>query len=224
MGTRRLGDQLGAMLAGAYSLRSDGLCSPQEAEEWLEAQDWGDTAKTDEKDEERLLATLMAHRIRVQTIQETSPGHPVTVTLDMTLERLVGAAVGYDAAIPSALAAAELRNYGMRTMTPEGNVVPTHLLVSTNHPALAKILSDTPWQRQWSRALLRLTGAEVPAKVWRFGLGIVGRATQIPLATIDVGDSTIDVGDSAICNTGKTPGVAALFSCTGSGEPDSSYV
>ena len=25
-------------------------------------------------------------------------------------------------------------------------------------------------------------------------------------------------------NTGKTPGVAALFSCTGSGEPDSSYV
>jgi hypothetical protein len=31
----------------------------------------------------------------------------------------------------------------------------------------------------------------------------------------------------ALCdagNTGKTPGVAALFSCTGSGEPDSSYV
>ena len=25
-------------------------------------------------------------------------------------------------------------------------------------------------------------------------------------------------------NTGKTPGVAALFSCAGSGEPDSSYV
>ena len=25
-------------------------------------------------------------------------------------------------------------------------------------------------------------------------------------------------------NTGKTPGVAALFSCPGSGEPDSSYV
>ena len=25
-------------------------------------------------------------------------------------------------------------------------------------------------------------------------------------------------------NTGKTPGVDALFSCAGSGEPDSSYV
>jgi hypothetical protein len=34
----------------------------------------------------------------------------------------------------------------------------------------------------------------------------------------------IDLVIPQISNTGKTPGADALFSCPGSGEPDSSYV
>ena len=81
MGTRRAGDQLGALLAGAFSLHSTGLITPEFAEDWLGRQEWGAETGTEVvRDEVRLMSYLMASKVRV------SLGNGPTI--DVTIGRL----------------------------------------------------------------------------------------------------------------------------------------
>lgn len=178
LGTRRQGDQIGTLLAGAYSLHRSDQITREEAEAWLDKQDWGDVVGTDSgKDEDRLLSHLTAHRIRL------AQGN--SAAMDLTVGRLISAAFGADERIARDTALNELRDYGIRAQIN----LPFGIHVSTNHPALAKILTNTPWAAGWSRTLARLPGAESGIqKNIRFGLGHVSKAVWLPLATIDPGD------------------------------------
>jgi putative DNA primase/helicase len=178
MGTRRLGDQLGTLLAGAYSLHSNRVTSLEEATAYLGRQEWGDAASADQqRDEERLLSHLTAYRARV------SLGNGPTI--DVTLGRLISAAFGSDERISADSAALELRDYGIRAHA----VAPFGAWVSTNHPAIAKALQGTAWAANWSRTLSRLAGAaSATDAVIRFGLGHRSRAVWLPLNLLDQGE------------------------------------
>lgn len=177
LGTRRLGDQLGTLLAGAYSLHSTGVVTAEQATEYLGRQDWGDAVSTDaQRDEDRLLSYLTAHRARV------SLGNGPAI--EVTIGRLLTAAFGADEKIPTDLADRDLRDYGIRV---HGHK-PFGVWVSTNHPTLGKSLINTPWSANWSRTLARLPGAESVQKTIRFGLGHQSKAVWVPLNTLDPGE------------------------------------
>lgn len=174
MGSRRLGDQLGAMLAGAYSLHSEREITDAQALKYVTDQDWTNSGSEDgEPDERRLLGHLTQHRVRI-----TRGGNGGTTELN--IGRLYEAWLHSDpdAAISQSTADSELRQIGIRPDV--GGIY-----VSTSHPAIRAALTGTPWASGWSRALLRLPGAEAAPKAMRFGFGFVSKATWVPLATLN---------------------------------------
>lgn len=180
MGTRRLGDQLGALLAGAYSLHAARRITPSQAEAFICKQDWGESAGDETtSDEQRLLSHLTAHRIRL------AQGNGAAI--ELTLGRLIEAAFGNDDRIARDVAADELRHWGLRARTEPGPGM--GLWVSTSHSAIAKALAGTPWAANWSRSLARLPGAGSPSvTVVRFALGHLSRAVWLPWSLLDRSD------------------------------------
>jgi putative DNA primase/helicase len=175
LGTRRLGDQLGTLLAGAYSLHSNRVITLEKAAAYVADQVWGDVTETDlGHDDGRLLSQLTAHRVRLS--QGNGPA------LDLTLGRLLSSAFGADAQIAKDVATTELRDYGILAIV----TAPFGVWVSNSHPSIAKALAGSPWHAGWSRSLVRMTGAEASGKkTLRFGLGHVSKAVWLPLETID---------------------------------------
>jgi putative DNA primase/helicase len=173
-GTRRMGDQIGALLAGAYSLHSDGEISPEDAAAYVQRQKWtaGPVSETADRDEERLLMTLMEHRLRV------APGNGPPI--EVTVGRLIVAAWGADQHLPGDVAEAELRANGIRTDSNQG------IFVSSTHPSVRRIVTGTPWATRWSTSLSRLPDAEI-VKPIRFNPTHVARAVWISRKVVEGG-------------------------------------
>lgn len=175
-GSRRTGDQLGALLSGAYSLHSDRAISQETAEAWVRKQDWGTAVACEvERDELRLLSHLTQHRVRF------SQGNSSSV--EATIGRLLLARSGNDQQINIDVADLELKQIGIRYDAKAGK---WGVYISTNHPALKRILVGTPWSAGWARALGRLPGAVTgDQKNVRFAFGHVGKACWVPMEAID---------------------------------------
>lgn len=148
LGSQRAGDQMGALLAGAYSLYSTLEISAEDATKWVQQQDWGEAVESDDlTDEARCLSVILESVIRV----ETGRGFA---------EMSIGEAVGYTPPVAGAPGPdltvnvkAALERNGIRH---DGEV----MTVSNTHSGIARILQHTPWAKNWSRILARLPGAE----------------------------------------------------------------
>ncbi|ABA89063.1 hypothetical protein Pcar_1822 [Syntrophotalea carbinolica DSM 2380] len=174
VGNARAGDQLGTLLAGAYSLFSTSEISPEEATAWIKKQDWGalaPTAADTQADEFRCLSNILENTIRIDA------GRGIA---DMAIGEVVGVvsgrAGGYDGLDAAKLAQA-LGRTGLKVKTASED-----LLVSNNHREIGKILRDTPWSKNWDVLLLRLPGAERAGAV--YFSGSTSRAVSIPLDTV----------------------------------------
>jgi putative DNA primase/helicase len=169
IGNRRAGDQIGPLLAGAWSLSSDAIIDPDKAREWVNKNDWSEqTISEQDSDERRCLDYLLQHIVRLpheelsvaemifkykRSIEEnaTSLDVPVSEYCDEALKR-IGIKYDHDEAI---------------------------LYISDSHTAIKKILERTSWSKGWARLLKRLPGANCSGTT-RF-LGTVSRTTGIPL-------------------------------------------
>lgn len=84
LGTQRLGDQLGPMLAGAWLLNSTREATPKEALEWIAANDWSDKSAQDApQDSERFLQHLTGYTVRHNTPEGGIWERPVGELLDI---------------------------------------------------------------------------------------------------------------------------------------------
>lgn len=174
LGSRRMGDKVGALLAGAYALHSGKEISYSDAKVWLEHQNWEEEQEVGgNSDEVNCLSHLMEHTIKVPSEQRT--------TIDRSLGELVETAAGRgsDIEISRFDAVATLKRYGIR-MTDDDEAID----VSTSHTAIARILRDTPWGRSWGRVLERLPGASKTPHPIRFTAGTRHRAIQIPIGLV----------------------------------------
>jgi hypothetical protein len=187
LGSRRIGDQLGAMLAGAYSLHSSKRLTVEQAREWLSQHDWGDlTAAEAEKDEHRLLATILQEVVRVQIGNQANASRTIGELLQAAREAM-------DRAIQSDEAAA-LGRLGIRVHYWPPNPKAAHeadrpggwgFYVSTSHKQLKLLLRDTPWGAGWRRALTTVDGHRRPIGNISFG-GVSTPAVWVPFAAIPV--------------------------------------
>ena len=144
LGDQRFGDQIGTLLAGAYSLKSHNLIAPHAAEAWIKSQDWSDQlANSDERDE----ISCLTHLLQWPLVAETSNDKRVTRTID----ELVGIAAErtVDDALSAKKAMETLRRNGLRV---DNNVIS----VAHKHLGLSRIFQETPFAIDHSRILKRL--------------------------------------------------------------------
>lgn len=175
IGQQRLGDQIGALLAGAYAMHSNNVITLDEAREWIGNQDWSEEfMMAEQRDELSCLQRILEHVIRV------------TTNVGMTVERSIGEVVrvasnGNPASTSERIDENEayhtLLRCGIKAERGTGCVT-----ISNTHTFLAKILRDSPWPTNWSRILSRIPGA-ISSKPVHF-TGGSARGVSIPLDQI----------------------------------------
>jgi putative DNA primase/helicase len=167
IGSRRAGDQLGALAAGAYSLSSNRRVTEEQALEWARRQDWSSqrVAATD-TDEARCLAHILSHEIVVDRSTRCAVAEALQVVRDWQSD-----ALGTKPEESNEYRA--LSRTGLR-LDPEEGVT----WISASYPPLTRLMQGTPWQRSYGLLLSRLPGA-VPRAALRY-CGAATRAVGVP--------------------------------------------
>jgi putative DNA primase/helicase len=169
-GTRRLGDQIGTLLAGVFALTSSKKVEAKAAEEWIAKQDWDEENEiVQDTDGLSCFARIMEHVILVDSPRGT---------VRRSIGELVAIANGKeDDHVERRHAAATLMRCGARA-TEDGYVA-----ISNTHSAIAAILRDTPWSANWRDRLKSILGAMPSDGAVSFTDGVVTRAMLVPTAS-----------------------------------------
>jgi putative DNA primase/helicase len=159
LGDQRFGDQIGTLLAGAYSLTSARKVDVAFAAEWVAMQDWSafETQAAD-ADENRAFAILADSHIRIDATK--------TLTIAELVQRSRVEHTGEAAAI--------LLRHGVKIERDET------VSISNTHEQLRRVFSDTQFAGKWKDFLGRVQGARHIAAV-RFGASM-HRAVRIPMS------------------------------------------
>lgn len=167
--SQRTGDQLGALLAGAYSLTSDNIISLEDAQKWIKEKDWSEERLHEStRDEVKIINKIMDSEARVETLYG-----PVTRTIGELVIMARGDVISASEAmlLSEDLAKITLRRLGIR--------VEKHMVViSDDSTHISKILANTPYSRNYNTILCRIDGA-VKMEPTTFASGIKARAVKI---------------------------------------------
>lgn len=167
IGSQRMGDQVGALLAGAYALHSERAVSRDEAETWVNKQDWAEQSTIQDTPDERLcLDRILQHVVRVPD--------PVGRMSEMSVAELIETADSSftPESSPNRLT---LLRLGIR-------VDSETITIANQHAEIQKILAGTPWG-DWGRILRRLEGSRPTPRGVRFA-GMKARGTVVPKSAI----------------------------------------
>jgi len=178
---QRTGDQLGALLAGAYSLYSDSLISYDDAKKWIKERDWSEERMSEAtRDEVKILHRIMDAETRVETANSD--------TRTRTIGELIIAARGDNRdPLESALITKER---AIETLKRVGILIEGQdAIFSDNSQFITKLLYNTPYSKNYPTILSRVNGA-VKADNVMFGSHVKTRATKI--ATIEIFGSIIE--------------------------------
>lgn len=165
LGSKRLGDQYGALLAGAYALHSTSEINFADAKAWVEKQDWTEERSIDEVSDERgCLAHLMQHVMKINSGR---------ATVERSIGELVNVLMGaLDVDLHTSDARAAVERLGVKV---DNGMV----CVSNTHTGIKNLMAGTQWGDGWARTLARLEGA-VKLGPTRFGPATVSRGVGIP--------------------------------------------
>jgi putative DNA primase/helicase len=149
LGAQRDGDQIGALLAGAFALTSGRKITPEQAAEWCAKQDWSTFAQNEsDMDEKQCLACLLSglveHDDGGRRVRR-SIGEIITIALDHKRP---------DHERKTARETLERHGVGIRR---DG------IDVSNSLSELKRIFADTTFAGKWSDQLKRLDGAKTLA-------------------------------------------------------------
>lgn len=142
-GTAREGDQIGALLAGAWCLVNDRQPTPDEALAEIKRYDWGDYQEGKAEEQDDLIATLMGRPIIRQGGVRTSVGKLVARAAGHAVEELE---------ILPAIADSELHNFGMK-------VRDNYLWFHPRNAELLKLMQATKFSSGLRGRLKRIEGA-----------------------------------------------------------------
>lgn len=172
-GDKRSADQIGTLLAGAYSLTSTKEITKEAAREWMAKQDWtGFQSEDIDNDENQCVAHLFAASIRYEAY-----GKSVTRSVSETVTEIQ---IIPDHSAPDELARraelkAALTRHGLRIHN-------GRLYVANRHQQLERMFADTPWAgSKWRQQLERVQGAKREESM-AFGQFVRQRAVSLLIA------------------------------------------
>lgn len=177
MGEQTTGDQLGPLLAGAYSLFANSEITLEKAEEFIKKHNFDDERAANEQIAE---SGCFARIMEYLTTVESGVGK-----YERSIGELISIAEGVaftDLDVQSNAAKAKLLRLGFKSVTrPDGT---TWLHVATKYHIISKILYGTNWQENYGEILARIPGAEKSKGSERYGTGIMARSVMIPMERI----------------------------------------
>lgn len=145
LGTQAMGDQIGPMLAGAYSLVGDDIISLDNAIDWIRDQNWTEEESTEAiKDEQELLHTVMQWMVDVDAFGKRTVYELVNLSAD--IEKV------HDEMITKDIAYKRLRRMGIKTKN-------NNIIVCANNVEINKRLSETRWAKNYAKILTRIPGS-----------------------------------------------------------------
>ena len=178
LGEQRVGDQLGALLAGAYSLRSTKIIEFDDAITWIRTKDWQEERGLDRtRDEIALLQYLLDQTVKVESN---------TGAIERSISELCSFASTRetDIYLNSAQAHDKLKRIGIKVELKGISWGPEdQLVISNSSDWIKRVLKETPWSKNHNKILQRIEGA-FSIDSTRFGPGMMTRATSIPMAPI----------------------------------------
>jgi len=161
-GDKRSADQIGTLLAGAYSLTSTKKITPESATDWLSKQDWsGFKVDSIDSDENQCWVHLLSSPVVIQREKSSE-----TISIDEAVSAFQDSKNDeYDAA---------LKRIGIK-------ITDFGLIIANNHQGLERVFRDTAWSgAKWKGQLLRISGSESMKNVVKFGKNVVQRAVFVP--------------------------------------------
>lgn len=153
--SQRNGDQVGALLAGAWCLQNSEAPTFEDAERVISSIDWTERKTTHVEEEVSLVATLVASPVNV--------GSGVRMTIGDLVEYAAG--MGDDQVMTWKSAAHQLQMYGMKVISAEG-VVRIH----TANRELLALMEGTKFSTGFHDRVRRIEGADtMSGKPFRIG-------------------------------------------------------
>ncbi len=170
LGSQRIGDQIGTLMAGCASLYSSEVLTLEQARAHVAGMDLSDAREAEQaSDEESCLNQILQTQIQF----DSNSG---------SMRRSIGeiAACAHGEGGLGTLSAADANNilgrYGLAVDGP-------YFIVSNTHSELAKLLKESAWAAGWRRVLGRIDGVKTPSEAIRFA-GVRSRAIKIPFTFI----------------------------------------
>ncbi len=183
MPSRRNGDQIGAMLAGAAALHHARRVTLDEARDSIKQQGWLEDAAIEAmgaSDHERLLSYICQQAIPIRMGNAS--------VFDRTFGDLIHIAINdpQNEPVSQEEANSTLRRYGIKVgFLDDDTSRRPYVWFANSHSMLARVLRDTQWTVQWAVSLGRCPGAVKPKNPVRFGRGAQSRAVGIPFSVIN---------------------------------------
>lgn len=170
LGSKRLGDQIGALMAGAWSWHSDDEITIEDATEFLKNLDFRDEEnKKEATDEDNCLQAIIQASIKV-TVRD----HAIDQTIGDLIARVSNRLQREDVVAANYEEAdIALRRVGIRVDEETINF-------AYSHDGIRALLKTTSWGSNYTRMLRRITDATAGGHM-RFSPGVRQRVTRIPL-------------------------------------------
>ena len=168
IGGIRIGDQVATMLAGSWSLESDGLISKAEAINFVTSMDWTDEKGSEaNNDEIQLFVTIISTKLRVET------------EIGSVIERSVGELILIAASKVSTI---KITPTGATEILKRNGIIvkDDRIYIANSAPEIKNMIKLTSWKNNHSKVLERLTGAikETPRQ---FTPGVNSRSISLPI-------------------------------------------
>ncbi len=171
LGNQRIGDQIGVLLAGAFSLTSQKEIDFDTAMAWIKNQEWDEHTPDDIDTDERCCLTYILESTMKISYHERSIGELLISQNDFSDDN-------------SDFFPGENKSSGLKLddikkgLARHGiKLQDKKVIISDSHSALKRIMSGTSWPKNWGRILRRINNAEI-MKSTRFN-GISTRATVL---------------------------------------------
>lgn len=171
LGSPRLGDQLGTLLAGSHSLYSTQRLNGKQCEKYLQRHNLNDFTEAKEEQEDiALLRHLCSSIIRVETnhgVQDRAVGELIRIALNK---------IEFED-VSHANAGATLSRYGMKLEVENGRR--TGIWLANKWPPLDRLMQTAEFAQGWVNIIKRHPSARQSENALSFG-GAQSRATFIP--------------------------------------------
>lgn len=170
LGSQRLGDQIGTLLAGSQALLGSREWSLADARALAATIDLDDATEAEAvSDEINCMDAILQAQIRFDSDEGRMMTRTVSELVMVASGGLVLAGVGPSTANQS------LERHGVKV---EGG----YMLIANRHGELSKMLQNTPWAAGWKTVIKRIQGASACKSPVRLA-GVLCRCTRIPTAS-----------------------------------------
>jgi putative DNA primase/helicase len=149
--SQRASDQIGTLLACSLALECNRILTAEDADDWCKKLDWSEAEEHTENDEDRCFNHILSSVVRIDNTD-----HTIYSMIDDYARCLNSE--GYDE-IEIHKKRENLSRFGIRYFPVEAWNVGEVRIANTNQH-MRKILSGTPWEVNWKRALENITGSK----------------------------------------------------------------